>query len=303
MASSNVLWSVLEAAASALLSFVSAFCVARLVGPAEVGIGAAAVSVHVLLWVAVNALFADALVQRSEVDAAMQGSAFCASAAVGLAGALAQAALGPLLVWSIGDPRLTSMSLVLALPLPLVGAAGAVQGMLTRGRNYRRLARRTLVGQGLGTLTGIATAAAGGGAWALVLQQLVVSGAGALSLLAGADLRPALAWQPRVLRALLAIGLPLTASTLVQHARYRVFALAIGATAGPAVLGQVHMAFRLVDTVRDLAITALWRLMLPAMSECQYDLSALRARLRRVLVLSGLTCCPRSRLCWYAFGR
>jgi hypothetical protein len=53
----NVFWSGLEAAVSAAFSFASAFIVARLVGPAEVGIGAAAVAVHVLLWVAVNVLF------------------------------------------------------------------------------------------------------------------------------------------------------------------------------------------------------------------------------------------------------
>ena len=76
---------------------------------------------------------------------------------------------------------------------------------------------------------------------------------------------------------MLRIGLPLTASTLVQHGRYRLFALLIGGTAGAAALGQVHMAFRLVDAVRDLAFTAQWRLMLPLLSERQDDLPALRA--------------------------
>lgn len=64
----NVFWSGFEAAASAALSFASAFIVARLAGPSEVGIGAAVIAVHVLLWVAVNALFADPLVQRIAVD-------------------------------------------------------------------------------------------------------------------------------------------------------------------------------------------------------------------------------------------
>jgi O-antigen/teichoic acid export membrane protein len=71
------------------------------------------------------------------------------------------------------------------------------------------------------------------------------------------------------LRELLWIGLPLTVSTLLQHGRYRVFALLIGGTAGAASLGQVHMAFRLVDAVRELAFTAQWRLMLPILSERQ----------------------------------
>ena len=68
------------------------------------------------------------------------------------------------------------MSAVLALSLPLVGAAGPVQGMLTRDRAYRKLAWRTVIGQGLGTLAGVASALAGAGAWALVVQQVVISG-------------------------------------------------------------------------------------------------------------------------------
>jgi O-antigen/teichoic acid export membrane protein len=288
----NVFWSGFEAAISAVLSVASAFIVARLVGPAEVGIGASAVAVHVLLWVAVNALFADALVQRSAIDDATCSSALVASVAVGCAAAMLQAALGRPLAWALGDSRLTSMSMVLALPLPLVGAAGPVQGLLTRDRDYRTLAWRTVAGQGLGTLAGIASALAGAGAWALVAQQLVISGGGATALLLRCPVRPRLTVNRQKLRELLRIGLPLTASVLVQQGRYRLFALLIGGTAGAAALGQVHMAFRLVDGVRELVFTAQWRLMLPFLSERQDDLPALRAGVDRCLAWSSLAAFP-----------
>src|SRR5580658_475116 len=96
----------------------------------------------------------------------------------------------------------------------------------------------------------------------------------------------------RAVRELLALGLPLTASTLVQLGRYRLFVLVIGATAGAAPLGEVHMAFRLVDTVRELVFTALWRLMLPAMSARQHDLAALRAVMDRCLALASVVMFP-----------
>ena len=288
----NVFWSGLEAAVSALLSFASAFIVARLVGPAEVGIGAAAIALHVLLWVSVNALFADALVQRGIVEDDTFSSAFVASIAVGCIAALLQAAFGRPLAWSLADNRLVVMSLVLALPLPLVGAAGPVQGLLTRNRAYRTLAWRTVIGQGLGTLTGVLSALAGAGAWALVLQQVVISGAGALTLLLWCPLPPHRRLSTQRLRELLRIGLPLTASTLVQHGRYRLFALLIGGTAGAAALGQVHMAFRLVDAVRELAFTAQWRLMLPVLSQHQNALSALRASMDRCLAWSSFLAFP-----------
>ena len=288
----NVFWSGFEAAVSAVLSFASVFIVARLVGPAEVGVGAAAVAMHVLLWVAVNALFADALVQRSVVDDTAFSSAFVASVAIGAVAALLQVALGLPLAWSLGDERLTTMSAVLALSLPLVGAAGPVQGMLTRDRAYRKLAWRTLIGQGLGTLVGVVSALAGAGAWALVAQQFVISTGGAVALLLRSPMRPGPIVSRKILRELLRIGLPLTASMLVQHGRYRLFALLIGATAGASALGQVHMAFRLVDAARELAFTAQWRLMLPLLSERQHDLPALQAGVDRCLGWSSLLAFP-----------
>ncbi|HET8995150.1 MAG TPA: oligosaccharide flippase family protein, partial [Acetobacteraceae bacterium] len=198
---------------------------------------------------------------------------------------------GPLAAW-LADPRLHRMCLLLAVPLPLVGAAGVMQGVLTTRRRYRTLAWRTLAGQGLGTLAGIGAAGLHAGAWAPVLQQFVVSTIGALALLIGAGVRPHASLHWPVVRGLLRVGLPLTVSTLVLAARYRLFAVLIGGTAGAAALGQVHMAFRLVETVRELAFTAQWRLMLPILSEQRQDRPALRAGCDRLLGLSNLVMLP-----------
>lgn len=276
-----VFWSAAEAAGAAGLAFVSAFVVARIVGPAELGIGTAAVSLHVLLWVGVNALFADAIVQRAALDAAAAAEAFWASAGVGVLAAGAMAASGGMLAGAFGDPRLRTMAVVLALPLPLVGAAGAVQGRLTRAGGYRELAMRVLVGQGAGTAIGCAAALAGAGAWAVVAQQAAGSAIGALVLLVRGGWLPAPRWPGRAALGLLRVGAPLAASTLVLHGRYRVFLLLLGGTAGPRTLGEVHIAFRLVDAVRELTSTALWRLLLPQFSALQDDPAGLRAAMAR----------------------
>jgi PST family polysaccharide transporter len=196
---------------------------------------------------------------------------------------LLQAASGWGLAALLGDDRLIPMALVLAAPLPLVGAAGVMQGLLTRARSYRRLALRTLIGQGLGTAVGASAALAGAGGWALVWQQAVTTSCGALALLIARDWTPARCLDWAAVRSLLSVGGPLTASTLVLIGRYRLFAVLIGGSAGAAVLGQVHIAFRLVDTVRELTFTALWRLMLPALSDHQHDPRALLAQVDRWL--------------------
>jgi len=291
-ATRNVFWSALEAGVAGALSFASAFVVARLIGPGEFGIGAAAVALHIILWVGVNALFADALVQRATVDDVMAASAFWASVAVGAACGVVQAAAGLIVAASLADSRLVAMSALLGASLPLVGAGGVVQGLLTRRRDYRVLAGRAIIGQGLGTAAGVAAAFSGAGAWAPVLQQIVTSVAGALALLVGAGWRPRAVWHWQAVRALLQVGVPLTASTLVLTARYRLFALLLGSTAGARPLGETHMAFRLVDTARDLCSTALWRLMLPVLAECQHDEAALRAAVDRLLQRSSVAMLP-----------
>ena len=288
----DALWSAAEAGCAAVFSVGAAFAVARLIGPAELGIGAAAVAVHVLLWVAVNALFADALVQRATLDGPTRSSAVWASALTGCGAAVVQAGAGWPLAWLLNDPRLMPMALLLALPFPFVGLAGALQGLLTRDRRYRALAARTIAGQGLGAVLGVVLAARGAGAWASVLQQGVASLVAALVLIGVAGERPGLVCRWPAVRDLLRVGLPLTASTLTQIGRYRLFALLIGGTAGAAALGQIHIAFRLADTVRELTFTALWRLLLPILSEHQHDRAALLAQVDRLLRVSGWVTLP-----------
>ena len=66
----------------------------------------------------------------------------------------------------------------------------------------------------------------------------------------------------------------------------------IGGTAGASALGQVHLAFRLVDALRDLAFTAQWRLMLPLLSERQHDMPGLHDVMDRCLAWSSLLAFP-----------
>ncbi|HEX3992103.1 MAG TPA: oligosaccharide flippase family protein, partial [Acetobacteraceae bacterium] len=281
--SHNVFWSALEAAGAALFSVVAAFIIARLIGPTELGTGATAIAVHVLLWVAVNALFADAIVQRDAIDEATMSTAAWASTAIGCGAAALQAGSGWLLAWMLHDGRLVPMALLLAVPFPFVGMGGALQGLLTRQRRYRALAMRTLLGQGSGMIVGIVLASEGAGAWALVAQQATGSLLAAVVLMSLARWRPRAVFRWSAVVSLLRIGLPLTASTLLQIGRYRIFAILIGGTAGVAALGQIHLAFRLVDTVREIAFTALWRLLLPILSEHQHDDAALLRQVDHLL--------------------
>ncbi len=78
----GIAWSGVEASASGAFSLVSAFVIARLTGPTEMGVGAAVASVHVLLWVGVNALFAPRLRISLDLLAAAGDGRFAGSEGV-----------------------------------------------------------------------------------------------------------------------------------------------------------------------------------------------------------------------------
>jgi O-antigen/teichoic acid export membrane protein len=125
-----------------------------------------------------------------------------------------------------------------------------------------------------------------------VVQQAAGSLLAALVLIAVAKWRPRGVCRWPAVLSLLRIGLPLTASTLLQIGRYRIFAILIGGTAGATALGQIHVAFRLVDTVREIAFTALWRLLLPILSDHQHDNAALLRHVDQLLRFSSLGMMP-----------
>jgi PST family polysaccharide transporter len=288
----DVGWTAAEAACGAGLAVVSGFALAHLIGPAALGLGAAMVAPNVLLWILANALYADAIVQRGRLGAGGIAAACRASFVVGCGCALAQVAVGPPFAAMLGAPQARAMALLLALPLPLVGLSAVAQGLLVRQRRYRSLAFRTIIGQGGATCLGLIVALRGGGAWAPVAQQSASAILGACVLLSHAP--PPWRGRPdwRAAAEMLRLGAPLVASTVVQSSRYRVFAVLVGASAGAAVLGQVHLAFRIVDTLRELTNNALWRLLLPRFARLQKDRAALLAGIDRALGVYALVALP-----------
>jgi len=107
--------------------------IARWIGPEAVGLSAAVIAPHVVLWVLASGLLADALVQRAEIDGRVTSSAFRAGLTLGGAAALVQATIGWLLARVFPEPGMAPMALVLAASLPLVGMAGVAQGLLPGG--------------------------------------------------------------------------------------------------------------------------------------------------------------------------
>ncbi len=265
-------------AAGAVLRLAGAVAVTGLIGPAAFGGYAGAVAV-VGLVALVAALGVDVFLLRRadgpgrEVeDQAASLLAASAAGATGL-GLLAATLAGPLVL----DDALVGPLQVLLLTVPLTLLAFPARCRLERALEHRRLVRIELAGELLFYVVAVALALAGSGAWAPVggfaAQQLAV--------LAGwsraAGYRPRWRWSRPGVAELLRYGLGQSASVWALRSQDLVNPVVVGGLLGPAAVGNVALALRILDTV-SLLKAAATRLGIVAIARAQDS----RERLARV---------------------
>ncbi len=215
---------------------------------------------------------------------------------VTLAGAAASVTLGlvslPLLAHWLNMPGFPRVAGALFLCLPLVAVGQVPLILLERELAYRTVATIELAGQA--TFYGVALVLAWRdmGAWAPVaglwIQYLLLI----VLLFRAARVRPGLAWDSRVGKAMFRNGLSFTAANWVWSLRALVNPLVVGHFVGASGVGQVAIAIRITEVI-GFVRTAAWRIGLSVFSRFARDTERLRLVLSeamhaQVLVLGAV---------------
>ena len=286
-AARSLFWTLVESGGLSGVSFVTLIVLARLLSPAEMGVGAIALGIVQVLIVPVEILFQDALIQRPQVDEAHFDTAFTATLALGAVMMLAGWAGSGLLARWVNAPEIAPVFAVMSLSLLPMAFGTVVAARQRRDLEFRALALRSLAGRLGGAAVAVGVAAFGGGVWALVAQQvLLVSFAAAVLWLMAAH-RPRLRFSPRHFRDLIGFGLRSVVVMSVQVAIPRVFTLLAGALLGAVSVGYVTIAFRAVDMLRDVVAGAVVQLALPLFGRVRGEVDGLRHSYAEAL---GFTC-------------
>ncbi len=259
--------------ADRLLDFVSIIVLARILSPEDFGLVAIAAS-FVTIVEGLAAFDVDrALIRTRDEDRALYDSAWTLAALRGLVSALCMVAIAPFL----GDARITSVLLALALSPILTGLSNPRFVAFERDLVYSRLAVLTL-GAKLGSVClTLAVAVITGSYWALVLGMLVGS---LLRLVLSYALKP---YRPRVSLArfsyLFGFSGWLSLATIVTTLSMETDKLIVGRLLGVADAGRYFMTQRVgVLPTREL-ISPLQRILFPSFSGLVGDPD----RLRRVV--------------------
>jgi PST family polysaccharide transporter len=238
-----------------------------------------------------------AAVQHEALDHEQLSALWRVAQLLNLATALFMALMTPVLVAFYDEPRLTGVTLVMALAMFALGLAVQHESILIRQMRFGVLTTIEVLGTVGGVAAGVIAAALGAGYWALVLHFLVTAVLQAAATWIACPWRPSLRARREArpqLRLLLGYGRDLTVFRVVNHVGFNLDRVLVGYFRGTEAMGLYHNAFRWSRYPVRNVFQPLLNVAVAGLSRLHHDAPAYRRAFRRSaqpvygLVLPGL---------------
>ncbi|WP_299953624.1 lipopolysaccharide biosynthesis protein [uncultured Modestobacter sp.] len=272
-----------------VVQVLSVVVLSRLLEPSDYGLLAMTTAVIGVADIFRDLGLSTAAVQARHLSAAQRSNLFWLNTAIGLGLALLVFAGAPLLAAVYGHDELTGLAQVLCWTFLLNGIATQYRADLTRRLLFLRLAVADTLSPVLGLAAAIAVALAGGGYWALAVQQLVQYGVMMTVVLAAGRWLPGRPDRREPMGGLLRFGWNMVGTQLIGYAGNNVDSLVIGLRFGAAPLGLYNRAFQLLMTPLNQLRGPTTQVALPVLARLQEDGAGFGAFLRRGQLALGHT--------------
>lgn len=292
LAVKGVAWSIVQSWGGRLISFLLMVLLARFLDPAAFGVASVAVIVLGLVTQIAEFGFADAVVQRRQLEPADVNLPFYAALAVSVVLAAACAALSGTLEIRLGVPGLAPVVAAMVLVAPFTTISRFQEMNYRRLLGFRKLAFRVLVANLVAGTAGVVCAALGAGVWSLVVQAYLAAGVGLVWLWARPVWWPGLELRPRTFLALTRFGLPITTVRLVDFAAVRFYEVLLIGRFGIAAYGLYAVGARLYETLLQLLQGALADVSLTILSRISDDRDRMAEAYLRTLILAAFLTAP-----------
>ncbi len=250
----GVAWSLVNIGVSTLLAAVVFLVTSRILGPEDFGAVAFAVAIITLFAVLIPGAFGDALIQREDLRQDHLDTLFWLTLGVGAVSYGVLFALSPwIAAWS-EVPLLAEILRVLGLRLIFDSLLTVPASLVMRRMEFRSIAVRTTVANGIGAVVCLAMVLMDYALWALVASQVISSFTGMVVTFAGAKWRPGMLVRWQALKEMMGFGGYAMGGKILNEVRIDQFLL--GIFVGPAVLGLFYFGRRLFLMLRDMTVGA-----------------------------------------------
>lgn len=250
------------------VNMVGTVTLARLLTPQDYGLVAMVAVFTNFTYLFRNLGLSAATVQKAEVSHRQVSTLFWVNVGLGLLTMLVTAAAAPLVAAFYGEPRLTGITVGIALGCIFNGLSVQHEALLKRQMRFKALGTIDVCAALVGLAVGVTAARRGAGAWALVAAQLAVTATFAAGVWAACGWRPGRPSRGSGVRSMIAFGGNLTGYNLLNYLARNADNLLIGRFWGPLQLGLYARAYQLLLLPLDqvcvpldgVAVSALSRL-------------------------------------------
>ncbi|MEM1169034.1 MAG: MOP flippase family protein [Cyanobacteria bacterium P01_H01_bin.35] len=271
----GIIWSALQKIGSQLISFIVFFLLARLLQPEDFGLISLASVSLAFIEVFLDQGFAQAIVQREELEPEHLDTAFWTSLCLSTLLMSIVITIAGFFAQTFEEPELIPIVRCLSLSFLFFAFNSVPQALFQRQLAFKELAIRSLLASLFGGGVGVSMAFLGFGAWSLVGQQLVNGLVGIIFLWWAVDWRPGLKVSSRHFKELFAYGANILGFNILQFFNRRSDDFLIGYFLGSVALGYYTVAYRLLVTVTQLMRT-MSQVALPTFSRLQSEPEKLR---------------------------
>lgn len=288
----GVVWVATQNLGSQAISFIVFLLLARLLEPKVFGLLALASVFFAFMQVFLDQGFAEAIVQRHELDSEHLDTAFWTNLGIGVLLTVLGVAAAGSVANLFNQPQLVPIIRWLSLSF-LFGAFSSVQqAILSRRLAFKDLALRSLIAALAGGVVGVSAAFQGFGVWSLVSQQLVNGLVGVVVLWRASDWRPGLNISTKHFKELFTFGISVMGTNMLNFFNRRADDFLIGYFLGPVALGYYAVAYRVLLVVSQLLIGTMNSLSMPIFSRLQKEPERLRQALYKAINLTSLGALP-----------
>lgn len=258
-------------AATFVLRFVSLMILARLLSPSEFGLVGMVTAFTGILELCRDFGLSAATIQRETITDGQISTLFWVNLALGIILAGVMSGLSPVIAHFYHEPRLGTVTVVLALALIFNAAGVQHAALLQREMRYTALAVISVGALLAGTTIAAIGAILGYGYWALVAMSVAIPFGNTLGFWIATRWIPGLPQRRTGVRSMLHFGGTLTVGGLVLYISSNIEKVLIGRYWGAAAIGLYGRAYQLINIPTSNLNSAAGEVAFAALSRIQND--------------------------------
>lgn len=269
-----------------------ALALARILAPDAYGLAGMALVFAGFVLIFSDLSLGQAIVQRRSLSSVDKATAFWISIGAGVAFTGAGIALAGPVAAFFGEPELRPMIATLSLSF-LISSVGTTQSaLLVREMAFRGLEIREIVATIAGAATALGVALAGGGAWAIIAQQLTVSAASTVLVWLYSPWRPSFRFSRDSVRRFASFSANMLGTSTLSQLRATTDNALIGRFLGTSSLGAYALAYNMILVPFNRIAVPVAQVLFPAMSRIQEQPALIADYWRRSIRLLGAIAMP-----------